>query len=574
MAAFTPTSEQRAVLEAYERGGNVRVTACAGAGKSSTLRLIAEAHPDSRFLYLAFNSAIAREAAATFPSNVQARTAHSVAFASVGRQYKHRLDAPPLSAAKAARRLGLNDAYWEPTAERKVTPTQQASLVNQMVTRFCQSADTQPALHHMPIVRGLDTPQTQRLAAHLMPYARKAWADLLNPQGTLRYTHGAYLKQFSLLNPDLGFPVILYDEAQDAAPVIASIVRHQQTLGARVVVVGDSAQAIYGFTGARNAMDSFAADHDAVLSQSFRFGPAIADAANQWLTVLDNPIAVRGTPTRQSTVGPLPAGEKPDAVLCRTNVGVISEAITLLSEGVTVAISGGTKELRALAEAAEALIQGRPSNHPDLVAFETWAQVQEYAASDDGTDMRPLVKLIDTYGPAAILRALDQIVSDPQHAQVTVSTAHKAKGLEWDRVRISDDFMAPPGGAPSRQELMLAYVAATRARTHLDMSALDWVHRLVRDGVRAEPDRLELALPAPSPSAAVPATAPAPTAAEPPAPLTPAVPAGDRSPIHVVLMGADAASIKARASTAGVTPSEWVRRALHASVQRDEPFHP
>ena len=56
-------------------------------------------------------------------------------------------------------------------------------------------------------------------------------------------------------------------------------------------------------------------------------------------------------------------------------------------------------------------------------------------------------------------------------AELVVSTAHKAKGLEWPRVRVAGDFWEPTdpkSGRPlpiARDEAMLAYVAVTRPRT-------------------------------------------------------------------------------------------------------------
>lgn len=72
-------------------------------------------------------------------------------------------------------------------------------------------------------------------------------------------------------------------------------------------------------------------------------------------------------------------------------------------------------------------------------------------------------------------------------AEVTVSTAHKAKGREWGRVRIAPDFTPPADtnevsaqGHPVPQpvdeaEARLAYVAVTRARHHLDPTGLAWI---------------------------------------------------------------------------------------------------
>ncbi|MFI6368837.1 UvrD-helicase domain-containing protein [Nocardia sp. NPDC050630] len=74
---------------------------------------------------------------------------------------------------------------------------------------------------------------------------------------------------------------------------------------------------------------------------------------------------------------------------------------------------------------------------------------------------------------------------------VIVSTAHKAKGLEWDQVRIGDDFKGPkrhPSTGelilPSAEELRLAYVAVTRARRVLDPGSLAYAfdHTSVNGG--------------------------------------------------------------------------------------------
>lgn len=69
---------------------------------------------------------------------------------------------------------------------------------------------------------------------------------------------------------------------------------------------------------------------------------------------------------------------------------------------------------------------------------------------------------------------------------VIISTAHQAKGAEWDNVRIADDFWGPrvevdPATGetfteyPAPEELRLAYVAVTRAKKVLDPGALAWV---------------------------------------------------------------------------------------------------
>jgi hypothetical protein len=75
-----PTAEQEAVVEAAQCGGDLKVKAYAGAGKTSTLRLVAQQFVGKRGSYLAFNKEIADSARRGFPSNVVARTIHSLAY--------------------------------------------------------------------------------------------------------------------------------------------------------------------------------------------------------------------------------------------------------------------------------------------------------------------------------------------------------------------------------------------------------------------------------------------------------------------------------------------------------------
>ena len=71
---------------------------------------------------------------------------------------------------------------------------------------------------------------------------------------------------------------------------------------------------------------------------------------------------------------------------------------------------------------------------------------------------------------------------DANRIDVVITTAHTAKGLEWNRVRIGDDYWGPKmdpltGGKmmPKPEELRLAYVAVTRAKKTLDPGSLEWI---------------------------------------------------------------------------------------------------
>lgn len=117
-----------------------------------------------------------------------------------------------------------------------------------------------------------------------------------------------------------------------------------------------------------------------------------------------------------------------------------------------------------------------PDSPKSLALFRDWMEVQDYAESFAGREIAPYVKLIDDHGPDLLEEMVRASVPD-RHADITISTAHKAKGLEFDSVRVEGDFKFYVDKETNRIELTeeetrLLYVAMTRARQWLDISPL------------------------------------------------------------------------------------------------------
>ena len=477
----TPTDEQVHAVDAFREGHHLVLQAGAGTGKTSTLGLLA-ASTRRRGRYLAFNKDIADDAAARFPRSMQCRTAHATAFAAVGHQFARRLSSPRQPAWRIGHALGVGSPVR--IGDHEISHRTLSHTVLRTVTRFCQSADKVPAPHHVPALRRLVTPNERaQLVEAVMPFVGKAWKDLQNPDdGVVRFEHDHYLKMWALTEPKIQADFLLLDEAQDTNPVLEQVFAAQRG-HAQLVMVGDSAQAIYGWRGARDVMTGFDATH-LTLTRSFRFGPLLAEQANRWLALTDAPIRLTGSDTIPTKVGQV---TRPNAVLWRTNIGAMTEVIGQLETGRRVALARGGQTLLALARAARDLKEGRRTSHPELVLFASWGELQEYAEYDPaGRDLQPFVELVDTHGPEAIIAAVNALTGE-EKAEVTVSTAHKAKGREWLEVRIADDFLPPPDsdqlddrGHPipepvSETDARLAYVAVTRARHQLDLGGLAWI---------------------------------------------------------------------------------------------------
>ncbi|MGI8313454.1 AAA family ATPase [Saccharopolyspora hattusasensis] len=484
---FPPTAQQQEILDAVERAvaspdpasASVAVKALAGTGKTTTLRMMAEAHPTKRITYICFNATIAAEAREKMPRNVTAVTMHALARRQlangpfgdkIARMNRGEGARWPRDVAAA---LGVTDPvpYGD---DELLEPERLGALVLHTLKAYRDSADRQITTTHL--ASSLRVPKGP--GQIVLDYARNAWEDIASPNGRLlAFSHDDYQKIWALSNPEIRADLLFFDEAQDINPVQEHVVQQQ---GMPTVVVGDSHQAIYGFRGARDALRTWPATEVLPLTQSWRFGPEVAALGNRFLTLLRADLRLEGNPALDSRLEPV---EDPNAILCRTNIAAINAVADGLSAGKRVALAGGGGQIREIARAARDLQRGKPTKHPDLSGFADWQQVREYATEHDVAWLLTFVRLVDRHTPDGLIDMVDELVDE--HGEpgpdLVVSTAHKAKGREWDTVRIADDFRAPTTDEndelqlPAPDELRLSYVTVTRGKLRTELGSLDWI---------------------------------------------------------------------------------------------------
>lgn len=493
---YAPTPEQEAAIAAFRHGEHIALEAGAGTGKTSTLKFLSAAVPDRADgsprtgIYMAYNASIAKEAAREFPPNTVCKTGHAHFMRGITPAQRARLfDMPRQFGDQQARILGITGPT-RITPDVVYAPRQVARVAMETVTRFARSGAREISGKHVPTQVRLEAPDARAaLAAVVVPYARRAWEDIVSETGQLKWDHDYYRKLFHLNDQRLAGDFLFLDEAQDSNGVVIAIVKAHQADGMRVVAVGDRQQSINGWMGAVDAMDAFNGTR-LQLSKSFRFGPAIANEANLWLDALDSDLRIIGHDPVGSVVRPL-RDDVPDAILCRKNATAIAEAMRLTDQGLRVGLVKQVgQQVAGLAKAAQQLKETGYTDHAELCAFTSWGQVQEYVEQDHGgSDLAVFVKLVDDYGCDKILAAMDRLAPEGTQ-QVTISTAHRSKGMEWDRVRIAGDFEPQTDHETgdmrvNRDDFMLAYVAVTRAKKVLDPGSLTWIHRWLADRDRA-----------------------------------------------------------------------------------------
>lgn len=459
------TDEQKAVITAFAASDDQAVTAGAGTGKTSTLRACAASQRELTGLYVTYSRALANEARRAFRGlPVKVATAHSLAWKQTPGSFRQRATATGrVPYRKIASHLGLPGRSVM-AGGRKLTASALAWMTRQTVGRWNLSMDSQVGPQH------LEARYRNTEVEPLLLEAATVWArDLADPHGVLPYTHDDYLAAWARTRPQLDADYVMLDEAQDADPAIASVFACQQIPR---IAVGDTCQAIYSWRGAVNAMSMMNGAVELPLSESFRFGPAVADVANRYLSALGSSLTLSGVGP-QSLVLRSSRLDGVDAILTRSNVGAVEVAIESMNAGRSVHMVGGASDVSSLVEAGWRMAQGMHARHRAFAGFDAWQNVVDYALTDpDPGDLGIVVRLDRKFGLPRVVEALSHLV-DATSADVVVSTAHKAKGRQWDRVAVAHDFPPVHLNADGRvceadrEEAMLAYVTATRARTEL-----------------------------------------------------------------------------------------------------------
>jgi hypothetical protein len=78
-----------------------------------------------------------------------------------------------------------------------------------------------------------------------------------------------------------------------------------------------------------------------------------------------------------------------------------------LVHGDKVSLQADHNKLNRFVDAASLLKQGkRVTDVPELAWFNSWHDVHEYCETNDGSDIKPLVKLVDDHGTDPLKRAL------------------------------------------------------------------------------------------------------------------------------------------------------------------------
>lgn len=490
---FTPSVYQQALFDFITSGrGDAMVNAVAGSGKTTSLVQAAKLIKSSSAIFLAFNRHIADELNTKLAgSTMQAKTIHSLGYGCLANTLRRKLEIQDRKYNKIAKPL-VEDAFWNGKLhgdrnDRNLV----AGLVSalQKLVDMARStlagsrAEVQALIPQFNI--DLDASYIPAIV-DLAGAALREGQEVARRHGVIDYTDMIYLPHALNCNPPK-FDWLFIDEAQDLNAAQRELVLKCRAPGGRMVFVGDERQAIMGFAGADvlsyRTIQARTGAVELPLSICYRCPAGHLELARAYVPQIEaRPGAADGT-LETIKESKLPEHlQEGDLVLCRMTAPLIGWCIKLIQQKVPARVRGRdvAKELTKLAvKIAEPVEYSK-----FLVALEAYRHnqmqfLQQQEASD--TVMQSLNDRCDalvtcyTSFPATTVGELcaeiDGLFSD-ERSSVWLSTIHKAKGLEADRVFVLYPEKLPlrwPGQRDDQyvQEQNLMYVALTRSKDTL-----------------------------------------------------------------------------------------------------------
>lgn len=489
------TEEQLAIYDWVRYGdGNLVIRARAGAGKTTTLVNLSKLIPQNASVtFLAFNKHIQEELKSKLPSKVFVYTSHGLGWAAIKRKYK---DAE-IDEFKADKVISRHMKQWDLSQVTNVV--EYVSNMKKMINliRLTLTSDKNRVLELAERYDiKFDMEDTNRVFMIL--------EEMLNDKKTMDFTDQVYMpvadKKIWLFPQDY----ILVDEAQDLSraqhELIKKMVKWDKTTNkpiSRLIFCGDDLQSIYGFTGAdTNSFDNltrFPNTKVLPLTTTFRCAKNIVAEANKLVAdirPMDNAedgIVRKGSAIDEATDG--------DFILARKTLPLVRLFFNflVLKKKATIKGSDFGVNLIHMIDGSKSLAQLGATLTNNLAAFKEKLQnsgvfnVDEhtgYVMLADKTEvLRFLMKMVENVDQ--LKQAINGIFRDNVTDGITLSTIHKAKGLEANRVFIVRPDEIPLGvskGWMYQQELNLKYIAITRAKKEL-VYDVEWREDQVHESV-------------------------------------------------------------------------------------------
>lgn len=492
---FKPTSFQTEIFQyvLFERG-NAVIEAVAGSGKTTTILKVIEkikGRSKLKIVFVAFNKHIAEELKTKLPSTIQSVTLHGIGLSWVRRANKGqepKIDQYGIRTRKLIQELSVSENWFDYSSsilsekEIKDEISIYCKSLNDLI-RLCKlnMSTTQNAIQETALKHGFNEfgrKDFERVALYFKRIIERQ--DLTN----LTFEDMIFYPAIGIV-PVTKFDFVFIDECQDLNKAQQACINRMLRDTGRFIAVGDPYQAIYGFTGAdSSSFEEFKGRPNTKLlplSECFRCGKEIVNFARTLVPHIefrnDSPQGI----IRYGSYKEVTSG---DYVLCRLNAPLVNLCLDYIREGINAKILGSKigEDLVVLVQSQ--LVESKQSLLLNLTKMIHKLKNSLIASGLDEDDVVLNARYTQLNDQITTIRVIAERCSNSREIiariksifdsatnGIVLSSIHKAKGLEADRVFILADALMPLRKAVSdwekRQETNLIYVAYTRAKKEL-----------------------------------------------------------------------------------------------------------
>lgn len=464
---MNPTKQQTAIYDWIRDGsGHGFFRARAGCGKSTTVRGSVALVPRSKKVFLtSFDTTTSGELAERVKlPNVLAATTHSIAFSAL----KKHVGAVELSKTKVRDELEFrnkNLGHETIRAVEKLTSLAKSFLIEpEELSRLAALFED----YGVTSSEEVDPEEVVSLTADMLRFS-------LEVQDVVDFDDMIWIPAKCDYRPETR-DFVFCDESQDWSPAQIAFGLKLVVKGGRFIAVGDDRQCIYTFRGA---------DSDATvrliektratvfpLSYTFRCAKKVVKEAQRFVPDIQAlPKAPEGKVTTIDIDQIVDQAAPGDFVISRTNQPLVTQCIRFIRAGKRCHIAGhafGTM-LGAFVRARKAKsvedLTTKVTQWRDMKCLEKTYESDERGAReaiDKANCVLEVCRFADS--PRDVEERIQTLFTDEGEDGIILTTCHKAKGREADRVFVLKNTFHPD---ENREEENMAYVAVTRAKTEL-----------------------------------------------------------------------------------------------------------
>lgn len=464
-----------------ETTNNMVVNAVAGSGKTTTMEMGADLIPKGEpAIFLAFNRDIVNELKERIKKpNIHISTLHSFGCRMLMTHYGG-LKIDENKAYTAA--LKLFDKYAHGTKENKQTYAYRVSRLVDMARLTLTDVYDEEAMLLLSVKYEIEAFENEIAGAQMV-------LEHCNSQAHERidFTDMVYLPVLKNLKLRK-YKYVFLDEAQDLNKVQQEMVsRIIHPKGGRLICVGDPMQSIYGFAGAdthsfQRMKTLLPNTVEIPLSICYRCPKQVVELAKTIVPYIEH------NPNRDDHDVPVMDGSYKDIrqgdwVLCRNTKPLVLLFIMLISEGKNAYIKGreiGANLINLIKRTkATTLQQLLDKLNADRVALKVKLIKKRIYRPETSEQMVAfnekcnVIKLLSRHSTSVpdLIKRIENIFLDKKEGAITLSTIHKSKGAEANRVHVIARELMPSKYAKTEEQLLqeenLRYVCITRAKKQL-----------------------------------------------------------------------------------------------------------